>query len=171
MASLTMCCRFGRRNARRSMREWALIPGSARRAVYEHYMHSEHAVPAPLQILLRLPPPGNARHWAETKQMELVVDAAGKVRSARIVTPLLDKDAVPAATNAPGAESNKDWLAAAAGVEVHPGLQTKSPEAISFHARCSARQTTVRKSSTHSVKNLPHIHSDARIGITNRKTI
>ena len=28
----TMCCRFGRRNARRSMRGWAPIPASARRA-------------------------------------------------------------------------------------------------------------------------------------------
>jgi hypothetical protein len=98
---------------------------------YEHYVHSEHADTAPLQILLRLPPPGNAKHWAETKQMELIVDEAGKVRSARIMTPLLDKDAVPAAANAPGAESDKDWLDAAAGWKYIPAFKLSRPK--SFH--------------------------------------
>jgi hypothetical protein len=95
---------------------------------YEHYVHSEHTDTAPLQILLRIPPPRNAEHWAEAKQIEVVIDEAGKVRSARIMTPLLDKDAVPAAASAPGAEFNKDWLAAAAGWKYIPALKLGRPK-------------------------------------------
>ena len=97
---------------------------------YEHYEHSEHADTAPLQILLRIPPAQNAKHWAEAKQMELVVDEAGKVRSARIMTPLLDKDAVPQAGNAPSAEFNKDWVAAAAGWKYIPAFKLGRPKAF-----------------------------------------
>jgi hypothetical protein len=95
---------------------------------YEHYVHSEHTDTPPLQILLRIPPPRNAKHGAEAKQMELVVDEAGKVRSARIMTPLLDKDPVPEAASAPGAEFDKDWLDAAAGWKYIPAFKLGRPK-------------------------------------------
>jgi hypothetical protein len=103
---------------------------SRRAGIYEG-VSQEHADTTPVQILLRIPPPQNAQHWAEEKQMELVIDEAGKVRSARIMTPLLDKDAVPAATNAPSAESDKDWVTAAAGWKYIPALNLGRP--ASFH--------------------------------------
>jgi len=105
---------------------------------YDHYVHSEHTDTAPLQILLRLLPPRNAEHWAATKQMELVVDEAGKVRSARIMTPLLDKDAVPEAANAPDAEFDTDWLAAAAGWKYIPAFKLGRPKP--FHYRLVVRR-------------------------------
>jgi hypothetical protein len=99
---------------------------------YEHYLHAEHTDTAPVQILLRLLPSRNAKHWAETKQMELVIDEAGKVRSARIMTPLLDKDAVPEAANAPCAEFDQDWLAAAAGWKYIPAFKLGHPKPFHF---------------------------------------
>jgi hypothetical protein len=62
--------------------------------------------------------------------MELVIDEAGKVRSARIMTPLLNKDAVPEAANAPSAEFDKDWVAAAAGWKYIPALKLGRPKAF-----------------------------------------
>ena len=97
---------------------------------YEHYAHSEHTDTAPLQILLRVPPAQNAERWTEARQMELVIDEAGKVRSARIMTPLLNKDAVPEAANAPSAEFDKDWVAGAAGWKYIPAFKLGRPKAF-----------------------------------------
>ncbi len=104
------------------------VGSSFRGFQYVQDMHSDRTDTGPVQILLRIPPPPNAAHWAETKQMELVVDEAGKVRSARIMTPVLDKDAVPEAANAPSAEFDKDWVAAAAGWKYIPALKLGRPK-------------------------------------------
>jgi hypothetical protein len=97
---------------------------------YGQDVHSRRTDTAPRQILLRIPPPQHAEHWAEAKQMELVVDEAGKVRSARIMTSLPGKDPVPEAANAPGAEFDKDWVAAAAGWKYIPAFKLGRPKAF-----------------------------------------
>jgi hypothetical protein len=101
-------------------------------AQYGQDAHSEHPDTVPAQILLRIPPAQNAERWAEAKQMELVIDEAGKVRSARIMTPLLDKDPVPEAPKAPSAVFDKNWLAAAAGWKYIPAFKFSHPKPYRF---------------------------------------
>jgi hypothetical protein len=96
------------------------------------YVHSDHVDTAPRQILLRIPPPRNAEHWAAGKQMELVIDEAGKVRSARIMAPIFDNFSAPEAASAPSTESDKDWLAAAAGWKYVPALKLGRPKPFHF---------------------------------------
>ncbi|HEX6772663.1 MAG TPA: hypothetical protein VF126_11600, partial [Acidobacteriaceae bacterium] len=85
----------------------------------------EHADTGPMQIVLKIPPPSNGKQWAAGKQMELVIDEAGKVRFARIMTPLLDKDAVPQLSTL-----DQDWLAAAAGWKYIPAYKLGRPRAF-----------------------------------------
>jgi hypothetical protein len=101
-------------------------------APYRQDAQSEHPDTVPAQILLRIPPAQNAERWAEAKQIELVIDEAGKVRSARIMTPLLDKDPVPEAPNAPSAVFDKNWLDAAAGWKYIPAFKFSHPKPYRF---------------------------------------
>lgn len=85
----------------------------------------EHADTGPMQIVLKIPPPPDGKQWTEGKQMELLIDEAGKVRSARMMTPLLDKDAV-----AQSSTLDQDWLAAAAGWKYIPAYKLGRPRAF-----------------------------------------
>lgn len=91
---------------------------------YSANAHAEHADTAPLQILLKTPPPPDGGHWGEGKLFELVIDEAGKVRSARIMTPLLDKNAVPQLS-----QLDQDWLTAAGGWKYIPAYKLGHPRA------------------------------------------
>lgn len=82
---------------------------------YSPNAHAEHADTAPVQILLKIPPAPDGGQWGEGKLFELVIDEAGKVRSARIMTPLLDKNAVPQLS-----QLDQDWLTAAGGWKYIP---------------------------------------------------
>ena len=92
--------------------------------------HAERADTAPLQILLRIPPPRGGESWDEGKRMELVIDEAGKVRSARIMVPLtvsiLDKSPVP--ESADNSALDKYWLTATAGWKYIPAYKLGHPK-------------------------------------------
>jgi hypothetical protein len=89
--------------------------------------HVDHADTAPVQILLKIPPPQSGHQWGEGKQVELVIDEAGKVRSAHLLTPLIGKNAVPEASRL-----DSDWLAAAAGWKYIPAFKHGRPRAFRF---------------------------------------
>ncbi len=130
--SLSVCCCFGSRN----VMIYETVSSDPRindhlsygGVEYGRDVHPDHVDTAPRQILLRIPPPQNAEHWAEAKQMELVVDEAGKVRSARIMTPIFDNFSMPEVASAPSTESDKNWLAAAAGWKYIPALKLGRPK-------------------------------------------
>jgi hypothetical protein len=92
---------------------------------YSPNAHAEHADTAPIQIMLKIPPPPNGHQWGEGKQVELVIDEAGKVRSARILTPLFDKNAVPHLSRL-----DQDWLTAAGGWKYIPAFKLGRPRAF-----------------------------------------
>lgn len=92
---------------------------------YSPNAHAEHADTSPVQILLKIPPPPDGGHWGEGKLFELVIDEAGKVRSARIMTPLFDKRAVPQLS-----QLDQDWLTAASGWKYIPAYNLGHPRAF-----------------------------------------
>jgi hypothetical protein len=67
----------------------------------------------PRQLLLKIPPPPDPKDWSEGRKMELVIDEAGKVRSA----------AMPE-------EPDKDWTNAAAGWKYIPAFKDGRPAAF-----------------------------------------
>lgn len=88
-------------------------------------LRSQHADTVPLQIVLKVPPPPGGHQSTQGKQMELVIDEAGKVRSVRIMTPLLDKDSVPQLSSL-----DQDWITAAAGWKYIPAYNLGRPKAF-----------------------------------------
>ena len=79
----------------------------------------------PQQILVRLPSPNNPEHWNEEKQLELVIDEAGKVRSARMPGGVI-KDISAGLRDEP----NKDWIDDAAGWKYIPAFKDGHPKAF-----------------------------------------
>lgn len=88
-------------------------------------VRAQRADTGPTQIALKLPPQPEGSQGTEGKQMELVIDEAGKVRSARIIARPLDKDAVPQSSS-----DDQDWLSAAAGWKYIPAFKLGRPRAF-----------------------------------------
>jgi hypothetical protein len=86
-----------------------------------------------VQILLRLPPPRDPDDWGEERQMELVIDEAGKVRSAKMKEK--PDDNWPEKMKADWLaklkrDPNKDWIDASAGWRYIPALKEGYPKAF-----------------------------------------
>jgi hypothetical protein len=86
---------------------------------------AEVADSGPQQILLRLPSPSNPEDWDEEKNVELVIDEAGKVRSARMANGMV-KD-ISAGV---GDEPNKEWIDLAVGWKYIPAFKDGHPKAF-----------------------------------------
>jgi hypothetical protein len=67
----------------------------------------------PQQVLLKIPPPPNPEDWGEEREMELVIDEAGKVRSAGM------KEG-----------PDKYWISASAGWKYIPAFKNGRPAAF-----------------------------------------
>jgi hypothetical protein len=80
----------------------------------------------PEQILVRLPSPNNPQHWDEQKQLDLVIDEAGKVRSARIPGAIVKDISAGMRDDEP----NKDWIDDAAGWKYIPAFKNGHPKAF-----------------------------------------
>jgi hypothetical protein len=76
-------------------------------------LRARYADTEPQQVLLKIPPPPDPKDWKEERQMGLVIDEAGKVRSA----------AMPE-------EPDKDWINAAAGWKYIPAFKDGRPAAF-----------------------------------------
>jgi hypothetical protein len=74
---------------------------------------ARYADTGPQQVLLKIPPPLDPKDWSEERQMGLVIDEAGKVRSATMPE-----------------ESNEDWINAAAGWRYIPAFKDGRPAAF-----------------------------------------
>ena len=108
---------------------------SKRSVIYEHTLSFGLGVPAdqrggfadsgPEQILVRLPQPNNPEHWDEERQLEVVVDEAGKVRSARMGGGIV-KDISAGMRGEP----NREWLDDAAGWKYIPAFKDGHPKAF-----------------------------------------
>jgi hypothetical protein len=83
---------------------------------------------APRRLVWMTAPPHNAEHWAEGKELELVVDEAGKVRSAKMKK---DKQ---------NNEPNQDWIDASAGWKYIPAFKDAHPSAYSWKQRVRRNQ-------------------------------
>jgi hypothetical protein len=81
----------------------------------------------PQQILVRLPSPNDPEHWNEEKELELVIDEAGKVRSARMAGGII-KDVSAGLRGEPN--NNKDWIDDAAGWKYIPAFKDGHPKAF-----------------------------------------
>jgi hypothetical protein len=79
----------------------------------------------PQQILVRLPSPNNPDRWNEEKDLELVIDEAGKVRSARMAGGII-KDVSAGLRGEP----NRDWVDDAAGWKYIPAFKNGRPTAF-----------------------------------------
>lgn len=77
----------------------------------------------PQRIVWMAAPPRNAENWGEGKEMELVIDEAGKVRSARLKE---EKEKV---------EPNQDWIDASAGWKYIPAYKDGHPSAFQWKSR------------------------------------
>jgi hypothetical protein len=77
---------------------------------------------------VRLPSPNNPQHWDEEKQLDLVIDEAGKVRSARMAGGIV-KDISASLHDEP----NKEWTDLAAGWKYIPAF--KDGHAKAFRSR------------------------------------
>lgn len=87
----------------------------------------------PFQIVLRLPPPRDPDDWGEVRKMELVIDEAGKVRSATMRETPDDSwsEQIKADWLARiKREPNKDWIDASAGWRYIPALKQGHPKAF-----------------------------------------
>lgn len=79
----------------------------------------------PQQILLRLPSPNNPEYWNEERELEVVIDEAGKIRSARMAGGVV-KDISAGLRDEP----NKDWIDDAAGWKYIPAFKDGHPQAF-----------------------------------------
>jgi hypothetical protein len=79
----------------------------------------------PQQILVRLPSPNDPQNWDEERQLEVVIDEAGKVRSARMAGGIV-KDISAGLRDEP----NKDWIDDAAGWKYIPAFKDGHPKAF-----------------------------------------
>jgi len=111
--------------------------------IYEHAMSEkfitqpqrleEFADTAPEQILVMVPRPHNQADWGEKRWMELVIDEAGKVRSAKMRekpddswSEKMKEDWFAKMKEAP----NKDWIDASAGWKYIPAFRDGHPKAF-----------------------------------------
>jgi hypothetical protein len=76
-------------------------------------LRAKYADSEPQQVLLKIPPPHNPEDWAEERKMQLVIDEAGKVRSARMRE-----------------EPDQDWIDASAGWKYIPAFKDGHPAAF-----------------------------------------
>jgi hypothetical protein len=79
----------------------------------------------PQQILVRLPSPNDPQHWDEERQLELVIDEAGKVRSAKMAGGIV-KDISAGLRDEP----SKEWIDDAAGWKYIPAFKDGHPKAF-----------------------------------------
>jgi hypothetical protein len=113
-------------------------PSTNQSIIYQHTVSFGYNTPTwernkladtgPEQILVRLPSPNNPQHWDEEKQLDLVIDEAGKVRSARMPGGIV-KD-ISAALSSLNDEPNKDWLDDTAGWKYIPAFKDGHPKAF-----------------------------------------
>jgi hypothetical protein len=88
---------------------------------------------APRQVVVQISPPRNPKDWGEEREMELVIDEAGKVRSARMQEePDQDwsarmKEEWLAKLKE---EPNKDWIDSSAGWKYIPAFKDGRPKAF-----------------------------------------
>ncbi|HEY3989224.1 MAG TPA: hypothetical protein VGM02_07995 [Acidobacteriaceae bacterium] len=87
----------------------------------------------PEQILLRLPSPNDPQHWDQQRQVELVIDEAGKVRSVRMQGGIV-KDVSAAWKDEP----NQDWIDTAPGWKYIPAFKDGHP--IAFRSKLDLRR-------------------------------
>jgi hypothetical protein len=98
--------------------------------IYRHVPPSEYEIPpevrvkladtVPQRLVWMAAPPRNPEHWGEGKEVELVIDEAGKVRSVRMKEEKR-KD-----------ESNQDWIDASAGWKYIPAFKDGRPSAFQW---------------------------------------
>jgi hypothetical protein len=88
-------------------------------------LRARFADTGPEQILLRLPSPNDPEHWNEEKELELVIDEAGKVRSARMRGGVV-KDISAGLRDEP----NKDWVDLAVNWKYIPAFKDGHPQAF-----------------------------------------
>jgi hypothetical protein len=106
--------------------------------VYRHIVPSASEYDAPPDLRARLSdtvpqrlvwmvsPPSDPEHWAEGRKLELVIDEAGKVRSARM------KEGKE--------ERNKDWIDATAGWKYIPAFKDGHPGAFRLDSHVRRNQ-------------------------------
>ena len=104
--------------------------------VFRHIPPSASNVPAevrqwladtiPERLVWMAAPPHHAEHWDEGREMQLVIDEAGKVRSVK-VSGGKQKD-----------EPNQDWIDASAGWKYIPAYKDNHP--IPFHWKTHVRR-------------------------------
>jgi hypothetical protein len=106
--------------------------------IYSHIMPapSEYGVPSelrarladavPQRLVWMVAPPHDPEHWAEGRKMELVIDEAGKVRSAKL------KEGKE--------EPNKDWIDATAGWKYIPAYKDGHPTAFRLDSHVRRNQ-------------------------------
>jgi hypothetical protein len=111
--------------------------------IYEHALSEGFDVPldkretltdsAPSQVMVQILPPRNPKDWGEVREMELVIDEAGKVRAARMQEePDNDwsaqmKEEWRAKLKA---EPNQDWIDSSAGWKYIPAFKDGHPKAF-----------------------------------------
>jgi hypothetical protein len=81
---------------------------------------------APQRLVWMVSPPHDPEHWAEGRKMELVIDEAGKVRSAKL------KEGKE--------EPNKDWIDATAGWKYIPAFKDGHPSAFRLDSHVRRNQ-------------------------------
>lgn len=108
---------------------------SNRSYIYEHTVSFGYNTPTwerkkladtgPEQILVRLPSPNDPQHWDEEKQLDLVIDEAGKVRSARMRDGMVKNISAGLRD-----EPTKDWIDDASGWKYIPAFKDGHPKAF-----------------------------------------
>jgi hypothetical protein len=111
--------------------------------IYEHALSEGFNVPldqretltdtAPRQVVVQILPPRNPKDWGEEREMELVIDEAGKVRAARMQDELDDDWSAKMKEEWRGklkAEPNEDWINSSAGWKYIPAFKDGHPKAF-----------------------------------------
>jgi hypothetical protein len=136
-ASLTDAMKRGLRSQVDGVSRLTAPPDSSNHsAIYEHtasfggygmdtWQRAKLADTGPQQILVRLPSPNHPQHWDEERQLELVIDEAGKVRSAKMAGGIV-KDISAGLRDEP----SKDWIDDAAGWKYIPAFKDGHPKAF-----------------------------------------
>ncbi len=119
---------------------------SNRSAIYEHTrvlriwtsrVLSEAAwqTVVPQQILVRLPSPNDPQRWDEERQLELVIDEAGKVRSARMEGGIVKDISAGMRSGAKPRMARRRRR-----MEIHPRLQGRPPQGLPLQG-CTSSAT------------------------------
>jgi hypothetical protein len=111
--------------------------------IYEHALSEGFNVPldqretltdtAPRQVVVQISPPRNPKDWGEEREMELVIDEAGKVRAARMQEEPDDDWSARMKEEWQEklkAEPNQDWINSSAGWKYIPAFKDGHPKAF-----------------------------------------